>query len=161
MAGEIQKAVTRFPWVTPSGGQVVDAGLTADEVKIHQGAAAQQAMESQPIAQRAPVEFIAPARSSDHLRLAVPEAANPFATPTGPRHDHMMVRSALQRSHTDTSKQLVGMLREPPDGLKIAADSVERMRASLSREHAMLGLLQNLQEMQDQIYGRIIGNQEA
>jgi hypothetical protein len=160
MAGEIQKAVTRFPWVTPSGGAVVDGGLTADEVKVHQGQAP-ATVESQPIAQRAPMEFIAPARSSDHLRLAVPEAANPFATPTGPRHDHMMVRTALQRSHTDTSKQLVGMLREPPKGLKIASDSVERMRASLAREHAMLGLLENLQEMQDQVYGRIIGSQEA
>ena len=158
MAGEIQKAVTRFPWVTPSGTPLVDNGMTADEVKVHQ-AVEGQTIESQPIAQRAPVEFLTPSRSSDHLRLAVPEAANPFATPTGPRHDHMMVRTALERSHTDTSKQLVGLLREPPQG--VASDSVERMRASLAREHAMLGLLQNLQEMQDQVYGRIIGNADA
>lgn len=158
MAGEIQKQVNRFPWITPSGVPVPDSGMSADEVKIHQGPAG-AAMDVQPMAQRGPVEFIAPTQSSDHLRLAVPEAANPFATPTGPRHDHMMVRSALQRSHTDTSKQLVGLLRDPPGGLK--PDSVERMRASLAREHAMLGLLQKLQEMQDYVYGRIIGNADA
>jgi hypothetical protein len=158
MAGEIQRQVRNFPWVTPGGGKVIQDGLTADEVKIHQGVQ-HAAPEVAPIAQRGPVEFIQPTTSSDHLRLAVPEAANPFATPVGPRHDHMMVRTALGRSHTDTSKRLMGLLRDPPQG--VAADSVERMRASLAREHAMLGLLQDLQEMQDHIYGKIIGSQEA
>jgi hypothetical protein len=35
------------------------------------------------------------------------------------------------------------------------------MRASLSREHSMVGLLEKLQKMQDHVYGRIIGQQEA
>ncbi len=158
MAGEIAKQVKAFPWVTPSGGKVVDGGMTVDELKVHQGQML-KTPEAMPIAQRGPVEFIAPTTSSDQLRLAVPTAANPFATPLGPRHDHMMVRTALGRSHTDTAKRLMGLLRDPPGTLP--GDSVERMRASLAREHSMLGLLQNLQEMQEQIYGRIIGNQEA
>lgn len=158
MAGEIQKQVRAFPWVNPAGSRVVEGGMTADELKIHQGPKV-ATPESMPIAQRGPVEFITPTTSSDHLRLAVPVAANPFATPLGPRHDHMMVRTALGRSHTDTAKRLMGLLRDPPSTLP--GDSVERMRASLAREHAMLGLLQNLQEMQEQIYGRIIGHQEA
>jgi hypothetical protein len=158
MAGPVQKQVRAFPWVTPSGAKVVQSGLSAEEVKLHQGQKI-TTPETMPIAQRGPLEFIAPSTSSDHLRLAVPEAANPFATPTGPRHDHMMVRTALSRSQTATSKHLVGLLRAPPGGLP--GESVERMRASLAREHAMLGLLQNLQEMQEQIYGRLIGNQGA
>lgn len=132
--------------------------MTADELKIHQGKTA-LTPESQPIATRGPVEFIAPTTSSDHLRLAVPVAANPYATPTGPRHDHMMVRQALTRSHAPVSKELMGKLKQNPPG--IDDNAVGQMRASLSREHAMLGLLQNLQEMQEQIYGRIIGSQEA
>lgn len=158
MANEIQRSVRRFPWMTPAGGAIGPAGLTADEVKVNQG---QKPLlpDVAPIAQRGPVEFIQPTMSSDHLRLAVPEAANPFATPTGPRHDFMMVRVALGRSRSDTSRALVGLLKDPPAGL--APESVERMRASLAREHAMLGLLQDLQEMQEQIYGRIIGSQEA
>lgn len=158
MAGEIQRSVRRFPWVTPSGGPIGPAGMSVDEVKVHQGVKPLPP-DVAPIAQRGPVEFISPSHSSDHLRLAVPEAANPYATPTGPRHDFMMVRTALARSRSETSRGLVSLLKSPPPGL--APESVERMRASLAREHAMLGLLQNLQEMQEEIYGRIIGSQEA
>jgi hypothetical protein len=158
MAGEIQRRVQRFPWASPSGQAIGPAGVTADEVKINQGVQVARP-EHAPIAQRGPVEFITPSTSSETLRLAVPTAANPYATPTGPRHDHMMVRQALGRSNTDTSKQLMGILRDPPSG--IDKSRVEQMRASLSREHAMLGLLRNLQEMQEMIYGRIIGSQSG
>jgi len=157
LANEIQQNVRRFTWVTPSGAGIGPAGMTADEVKLHQGAKVSRP-ETAPIAQRGPVEFITPSTSSETLRLAVPEAANPFATPTGPRHDHMMVRRALTRSSADVSRQLVGALKDP---VGIPKPDADRMRASLSREHAMLGLLEKLQKMQDQVYGRIIGHQEA
>src|SRR4051812_33769460 len=106
MADELQKQqVRRFPWLTPAGGGIGPAGITADELKAQMPAKTGRA-EIAPIAQRGPVEFIAPSTSSEFLRLAVPEAANPFATPTGPRHDHMMIRRALQRAATDVSKAL-------------------------------------------------------
>jgi hypothetical protein len=162
MANEVNQApVRRFTWVNPAGSGIAGtAGMTADEVKLHQVQPSRVSRpDVAPIAQRGPVEFIAPTTSSESLRLAVPEAANPFATPTGPRHDHMMVRKALTRSGTDISRQLVQSLKTPPAGL--AKEDADRMRASLSREHAMLGLLEKLQKMQDQIYGRIIGTQEA
>lgn len=158
MANPIQRQVQRFPWMTPSGGAIGPAGVTADELKVHQGKDLQRP-EVAPIAQRGPVEFIQPSTSSESLRLAVPVAANPFATPTGPKHDHMLVRQALARSHSSTSGELVRLLKSNPAGVDETA--VGQMRASLSREHAMLGLLQTVQEMQEQIYGRIIGSQEA
>ena len=148
----------QFPWVTPSGTGVQSTGMTAAELKIHQGIKP-EGMEAQPIAQRGPVEFIAPTTSSEQLRLAVPAAANPYATPTGPKHDHMLVRQALSRSHDPVSGELVSLLKQNPDG--IGQREASQMRASLAREHAMLGLLQKLQEMQEQVYGRIIGSQEA
>jgi len=158
MANEIQRQnVRRFTWVNPAGTGIGPAGMTADEVKANQAAKVSRP-ETAPIAQRGPVEFITPSTSSETLRLAVPEAANPYATPTGPRHDHMMVRKALTRSASDVSRQLVSALKDPVGVNKADAD---RMRASLSREHAMLGLLEKLQKMQDQIYGRIIGRSEA
>jgi hypothetical protein len=158
MANEVQRQnVRRFTWVNPAGTGVGPAGMTADEVKANQGAKVSRP-ETAPIAQRGPVEFIAPSTSSETLRLAVPEAAHPFATPTGPRHDHMMVRKALTRSSSDVSRQLVSALKDPVGLNKPDAD---RMRASLAREHAMLGLLEKLQKMQDQVYGRIIGRSEA
>jgi hypothetical protein len=158
MANEVQRqAVRRFSWVNPAGTGLGPAGMTADEVKANQAVRAARP-ETAPIAQRGPVEFIAPSTSSETLRLAVPEAANPFATPTGPRHDHMMVRKALARSSSETSRLLVSALKDPVGVQKADAD---RMRASLAREHAMLGLLEKLQKMQDQIYGRIIGRSEA
>ncbi len=150
--------VRRFPWMTPAGGAIGPAGVTADELKVQQGKT-EGSPELRPIAQRGPVEFIAPTSSSDSLRLAVPAAANPFASPTGPRHDHMMVRTALSRSRSDISRAIMGALKGDPPGIQ--KDAAGQMRASLAREHAMLGLLQNLQEMQEHIYGQIIGNQEA
>ncbi len=157
MAEELQKRqVRRFPWVSPSGGAIGPAGMTADELKVHQTPAKVQKSDVAPIAQRGPVEFIQPSTSSETLRLAVPEAANPFATPTGPRHDHMMIRRALQRAATDTAKALTQALKLP-SGVK--PEDADRMRASATREHNMLQLLKHLQEMQEQIYGRIIGTQ--
>lgn len=156
MADELQKPqVRRFPWVSPSGGAIGPAGMTADELKVHQGNKIERG-EVAPIAQRGPVEFIQPSTSSEFLRLAVPEAANPFATPTGPRHDHMMIRKALQRAGADISKALTNALKTP---VGVKPEDADRMRASATREHNMLQLLKNVQEMQEMIYGRIIGNQ--
>jgi hypothetical protein len=156
MADELQKPqVRRFPWVSPSGGAIGPAGMTADELKVHQGNKIERG-EVAPIAQRGPVEFIQPSTSSEFLRLAVPEAANPFATPTGPRHDHMMIRKALQRAGADVSKALTNALKTP---IGVKPEDADRMRASATREHNMLQLLKNVQEMQEMIYGRIIGNQ--
>lgn len=158
MADEVGKQqVRRFPWVTPSGGAIGPAGMTADELKVHQAIMKAKPGEVLPIAQRGPVEFISPSTSSEFLRLAVPEAANPYATPTGPRHDHMLIRKALQRVGTDVSKALTNALKAPPATVK--PEDADRMRASATREHNMLQLLKSLQEMQEQIYGRIIGTQ--
>lgn len=160
MADEVQKQqVRRFPWVTPSGGAIGPAGMSADELKVHQAMMKAKPGEVMPIAQRAPVEFISPSTSSEFLRLAVPEAANPYATPTGPRHDHMLIRKALQRVGTDVSKALTNALKAPPSSVK--PEDADRMRASATREHNMLQLLKSLQEMQEQIYGRIIGTQQG
>ena len=158
MAGEIQRNVRSFPWMTPGGGRIAQTGMSVDEVKIQQGKAPLRP-EIAPIAKRGPVEFLQPTTSSDSLRLAVPAAANPFTTPTGPKHDHMMVRQALSRSHSETSRALVSALKGNPPG--IGGEEVGRMKSSLTREHAMLTLLQDVQEMQEMIYGQIIGSQEA
>lgn len=156
---DIANQLRRFTWVTPSGQALPPAGMTVDEVKIHQGKTLQRP-EVAPIAQRGPVEFISPTGSSEFLRLAVPEAANPYATPTGPRHDHMMVRQALTRAHLDISGALNNALsRQSIAG--VGPEQMNQMRASLSREHAMMSLMYNLQQMQEQIYGRIIGNQNG
>lgn len=159
MAGQIQRNVRSFPWMTPGGGRISQVGMSADEVKLQQGLVAKNTPATSPIAQRGPVEFLQPTTSSDSLRLAVPSAANPYATPTGPKHDHMMVRQALGRSHSDTSRALVSALKAEPAGIR--GEEVGRMKSSLSREHAMLTLLQDVQEMQEMIYGMIIGSQEA
>lgn len=158
MAGEVGRNVQRFPWATPAGQSIGPAGLTSEEVKINQGIEV-STPDIAPIAQRGPVEFISPTSSSENLRLAVPVAANPFATPTGPKHDHMLIRNALGRAQNDTTKTLMGILREP--GSSIDKKDVGRMRAWVAREHEMLGVLKELQEMQRYIYGHLIGNQSA
>jgi hypothetical protein len=162
MANEVQKSVRRFPWATTSGTGIGPAGMTADELKLFQGGAVvgkARTPDIAPIAQRGPVEFIAPTTSSENLRLAVPEAANPYATPLGPRHDHVMVRTALSRSQSPMARALMSALKTPPAG--VSPEAAGQMRASLSREHSMLGLLQKHHEWQEQIYARIIGRQDA
>ncbi len=137
--------------------------MTADEVKVHQGhkvsgttgVGALSGAAVQPIAQRAPVEFISPSTSSESLRLGVPEAANPYATPTGPKHDHMMIRRALSRGQSDTTRHLVVLLKAPPASVK--PEDADRMRAVMSRVDSMEKLLKPMLEWQDQIYARIIG----
>lgn len=158
MANQISNRARQFPWVTPSGTTMGPAGLTAEEVKIQQGKGV-AAPNVAPIAQRGPVDFISPSPSGEALRLAVPESANPFVTPTGPRHDHMMIRQAISRSRSDVSRALVQSLKEVPAG--ITPEAVGQMRASLARENAMLKKLHGLQQMQEEIYGRVIGGQEA
>ena len=118
MADDVQRQVKRYAWVNPSGSAIGPAGITADELKVHQGAKAGGNVAIQPQAQRAPVEFIAPTTSSENLRLAVPVAANPFATPLGPRHNHIMLRRALARQNTEVRRALMGLLKTPPPGIK-------------------------------------------
>ncbi len=132
MANELQnqQQVRRFAWVNPAGGAIGPAGITADELKIHQGVKVERP-DVMPIAQRGPVEFIQPSTSSETLRLAVPEAANPFATPTGPRHDHMMVRKALTRSGADVARKLVTALKDPVGVVKAYRMVKEHMDCQL------------------------------
>lgn len=152
-----QRQVRRFAWVNPSGSAIGPAGMSADEVKVFQGGAAQKlgALSQQPIAQRGPVEFISPTTSSETLRLAVPEAANPYATPTGPKHDHMMIRRALSRANSDVTRTLLSLLKSPPPSIK--PEDADRMRASMARVHSMEALLKPLLEWQDMIYAKVIG----
>jgi len=151
-------AVRRFPWASPSGAPVGPAGVTKEELQISQ-VRGEGGPEVRPIAQKGPVEFISPSTSSDTLRLAVPEAANPYATPVGPRHDHMMVRTALGRSRSEVSRALIDTLKGDVPGVN--SEATKWMRASLSSEHKMYVVLQDLQEMQDHIYGYLAGNQSA
>lgn len=158
MSDNVQRQVRRFAWVNPSGSAIGPAGMTADELKVHQGGGVGTKVAPlplQPIAQRGPVEFIAPTTSSETLRLAVPEAANPYATPTGPRHDHMMIRRALSRANSEATRALMTLLKSPPPGIK--PEDADRMRASMSRVHSMEAQLKPLLEWQDMIYARVIG----
>ena len=158
MANKIPASITRHPW----GGAQVDkmgaVGVTAEEMKVRTGAGL-PAPEVGPIAQAGPMEFINPSRSSDGLRLAVPSTENPFTTPMGPKHDYILVASAINRSRSNRAADLVKMLQDPPGGFK--DEVVTQMRASLARENNMMQLLDQVQDMQQEVYGRILGSQEG
>ena len=51
------------------------------------------------------------------------------------------------------------MLQEPPAGFK--DEVITQMRASLARENNMMKLLGQVQTMQEEVYGRILGGQEG
>ena len=90
-------------------------GVTAEEMKVRTGAGL-PAPEVGPIAQAGPMEFINPSRSSDGLRLAVPSTENPFTTPMGPKHDYILVASAINRSRSNRAADLVKMFEVIPPG---------------------------------------------
>ena len=158
MADEIQGKVRRFLWATPSGAPIGPAaGMSADEVKISQGVKV-LTPDIAPIAQRGPVEFIQPTTSSEALRLATPEAANPYATPTGPVHDHIHIRRALGRRTSRTWKALMDLLRNPPSNVE--PEALDRMRASAERVDRMnTKVLMPFQERFEFVEGMRAGQQ--
>ena len=146
---------TRANWPFPTAPGL---GVSVEEIKARQ-AQPDKDPALMPIAQTAPVEFINPSTSSEHLRLQTPVAANPLATPTGPLHDHIYIRSAFERAESDLSQRLYQLVAR--DGVQIPADRKSQIRASLSREQALFSLLHNVKDMQDYVYGKIIGTSEA
>ena len=79
MANKIPASVTRHPWGNAQVDKMGAVGVTAEEMKVRTGAGL-PAPEVGPIAQAGPMEFTNPTRSSDNLRLAVPNTENPFTT---------------------------------------------------------------------------------
>ena len=147
------KSQAQWPFPTRPG-----VGLYPEEVKLLQVRADKDPMVG-PIPQIAPTEFISPTTSSEHLRLQIPKAANPLATPMGPLHDHMYIREARAKATSPLSKKLYNAIAR--DEVALAPERKSQIRASLAREQAMYTLLNDVADMQNEIYGRIIGSAEA
>jgi hypothetical protein len=139
-------------------GYAEGVGQTLEEVRLEK--AQVLPAEIAPLATAQLMNLIGVTRSTDHLRLNVPEAANPFqSSPTGPKHDLFLLQNVVRRSTSDVSKQLVNQLQRPPRGL--SEQAVSFMRASLAREHNMTQLLTGLTTSMGQIHNRIVGSQEG
>ena len=142
----------------PKVGYSEGVGQTLEEVKLER--AQVLPAEIAPLATQQLMNLIGFARSTDQLRLNVPEAANPFqSSPTGPKQDYLLLQSVVRRLENDVSKLLVDQLQRPPIGL--SEQSVGFMRASLAREHNMLQLINGLTTSMGQIHNRIVGSQEG
>lgn len=146
---------TRTGWPFPTAPGL---GVSIEEVKAREARPERDPMIT-PIPTARPTEFLTPSGSSEHLRLQAPLAANPLATATGPKHDHFHIREALAKSQAAGSEAMHKLVAS--GGLALPGDRQNQIRASLSREKAMFSLLDDIQEMQDQIYGQIIGSAEA
>jgi hypothetical protein len=153
MADEGQKQIRRFP-VSPSSVPV-GGGMTADELKIHQGAAQRAtSLAAQPLPERAPSELVS-GSGSGNRPIAPPTTAS-FATAMGPRHNHILIRGVFERSNTAEARAFTVALK---DATGVTPEQLSRMRANHSREHAMLTLLKPFFELQEEIYSRIEGRQ--
>lgn len=142
----------------PSVGYTEGVGQTLEEVKLERTQALPA--EIAPLPTKQLMDLIGGARSTDHLRLNMPEAANPFqASPTGPKQDYFLIQNVVRRSKSEVSKQLVSQLQRPVRG--VSEQSVSFMRASLAREHNMLELLGGLMDSMGQIHNRVVGSQEG
>jgi hypothetical protein len=155
MSDKIGANRTVWPWPVQNGV----LGLTADEIKV-QRATVSKDPAIQPIPETRATEFLAPTGNSEHLRLSPPAAANPLVTPTGPLHDHIMVRAALEKARGTAAQDLHKFLQSP-EAAGLPEDRRNQMRASLAREQALMTLMRGIQEMQETIYARVIGSSEA
>ena len=146
---------TRTGWPFPTAPGL---GVSIEEVRAREAKPPRDPMVS-PIATTGPTEFLTPSGSSEHLRLQAPLAANPLATALGPKHDHFHIREALSKARSAGSQKMQQLVAR--GALALPGDRQNQIRASLSREKAMFSLLDDIQGMQDQIYGQIIGSAEA
>lgn len=144
-----------WPWQT--GTSI--AGVTAEEIKVQKPQAPKDP-SIQPIPEARATEFLTPSSNSEHLRLSPPAAANPLITPLGPQHDHLMVRSALDKARGSTAQELHRFLQSA-DATTLPEDRRTQMRASLAREQALMTLMRGIQEMQERIYAKVVGTSEA
>ena len=149
------KLGTRAQWPFPTA---TGLGVSAEELKVQQPKPERDPAIT-PIAQTGPTEFLAPTSSSEHLRLQTPVAANPLATPLGPLHDHIHIRQAIAKANSPNSRQMYEMVAR--NGVPLPDDRRGQIRASLARERALFSLLEDIRDMQQLIYGRIIGGAEA
>ena len=146
---------TRTGWPFPTAPGL---GVCVEEVQAREAKPDKNPMVS-PVPTTAPTEFLTPSTSSEHLRIQAPKAANPLATPTGPIHDHFHIRDAVLKAASPLSEKMVQAVSRGTVDLPV--DRQKQIRASLTREKALFSLLGDLKEMQDQIYGQIIGSAEA
>ncbi len=124
-------------------------GTSIDELRVNLDVAVEKVSDEsvdpvaiQPMATREAADFISPSNGADNLRLLVPNAANPFASPTGPVPVHMLLRRALERFGGQESRDLIAALDSPRDDIPV--DAQKKMRASLSRLHAMDTILRQV-----------------
>jgi hypothetical protein len=114
-----------------------------------------------PLATRELMALIGGARASEHLRLNVPQSANPFQhSPSGQKHDYFILRDLVARSKRSLeTNAIVTLLEQTPVG--ISEEEANFMRASLAREYNMLDLVQEVVQSVGHIHTRIVGSQEG
>src|SRR5688572_29885892 len=84
----------------PAVGYAEGVGQTLEEVRLER--AQVLPAEIAPLPTRQLMDLIGATRSTDHLRLNVPEAANPFqASPMGPKQDYFLLQNVMRRSKSD------------------------------------------------------------
>lgn len=144
---EIKRALS-LPFPTTTG-----LGVTAEEVKLQKAAVA-LSVDTSPMPQVGPTEFLNPSGSSEHLRLQVPTAANPLATVTGPLHDHLQIMDALATYQSPLSRKLDAAVLDGELDLPEARKG--QMRASRMRIRAMFDFAdREVIALQKQLYGLI------
>ncbi len=104
------------------------------------------------LASAALLEFMGPGHTSDELRL--PPPPSPFGSGTDeitPFPDRAFTRTVVDRG-TDTSRRAI---ESALSRVQAAPDKLERMRAVINREAAMLSLLGKVQADTDEIIERM------
>jgi hypothetical protein len=144
---EIRKPVSLpFP-------KVSTYGVTAEEMKVLKPRVDVNPA-SAPMAEVGPTEFLNPSTSSEHLRLQVPNAADPLATPLGPLHDHLQIQAALARHESDLSQQIYSLIKEGKIDLPEARKA--QILASLDRKGSMFEFMKEEPlEWQKQVYSKL------
>jgi hypothetical protein len=155
MAGRINNqppALPFWPWPSNVREKIVDRAQLDRNKKKKAGDP-----KNPPLASSALLEFMGPGHSSEELRLPAPP--NPaLSNPSPQAESDLPVVGELMQKAAGAPAEALGRAMSR---LQVPADRQERLKALLSRESAMLGIMERLSEDVREIQRRMQDEQKT
>lgn len=147
---------SKWPWPQNIG----TLGTFPEEVKALQKRV-EKNLDASPLAEVAPTKLLTPARSSDNLRMGEPEILQELNADAGPMTlTHVVFRRVLMKAKRK------GVLRfdeaVDAEGLdELPSTRRDQMRSMLSREKAMLEILDRYNGLAEAVYMRLLSESKG
>ncbi|MCB9654318.1 MAG: hypothetical protein H6729_09350 [Deltaproteobacteria bacterium] len=144
-----------WPWPH----DVAVRGTFAEEVKALEKL--ERDPEAAPMPASLPTRMLSPARSSDHLRLAVPNEARDPDEPDFLVPPYVVFRRVLSKRRRSSWSVFEEAVEGEDFGADVPEHRREQMRAMLGRERAMLEILSRYNNLAEDVYMRLLGESKG